>query len=438
MMDGRYPGTMTHTGGMHVKRIPQLWPLIGLLLLPWGAGAAPLTLHDCLALAAGRQADILTGRDNVTSAQAHAVEAHSSYLPQVTVGTAKELVTAGNPLVNTDLSTDLTVTQMIFDGGQRELTYKSAKSAVTQSQAVLLRTQETVNFTITKDYLALLRAQALAKVSAQQTTYIEGQLKQVQARVEAGQAADVDALPIKAQLATAQVDTLTAANNVRQAAITLQQAIGLDPEDGFAVQDVPAPAKTLTVTIADALAVAKKARPELVEDAAGLSAAKNDVTAATLKLYPVASVAAQYDQPMDNNGGTRSYGISAGLSWCIYSGGKTQAGLQDARASLDTAHVHAAQTLRDITVDVQQAVLALDNARERLGATALSVEAAQRNFDAQQGRYDQGMAIPLDLLNAQLSVATAQSNAVQAQYDYLTALAQLHYATGQQGEVPWN
>ena len=202
MMDGRYPGTMTHTGGMHVKRIPQLWPLLGLVLLPWGAGAAPLTLHDCLALAAGRQADILTGRDNVTSAQAHAVEAHSSYLPQVTVGTAKELVTAGNPLVNTDLSTDLTVTQMIFDGGQRELTYKSAKSAVTQSQAVLLRTQETVNFTITKDYLALLRAQALAKVSAQQTTYIEGQLKQVQARVEAGQAADVDALPIKAQLAT--------------------------------------------------------------------------------------------------------------------------------------------------------------------------------------------------------------------------------------------
>ena len=63
----------------------------------------------------------------------------------------------------------------------------------------------------------------------------------------------------------------------------------------------------------------------------------------------------------------------------------------------------------------------------------VSLQAAQKNYDAQQDRYKQGLAIPLDLLNAQVDVATAQSNAIQARYDYYTSYAQLEYAIGKQG-----
>jgi outer membrane protein TolC len=421
---------------MHVRRIPQLWPILGLLLLPWGAGAAPLTLRDCLTRAAAHQTDIVTGQHAVTSAQARATQARSSYFPQIAVGLTKDLIQEGKPGASDDLNTDITVSQTIYDGGQREATVTSAQAAVAQSQAALARTRQTVAFSVTKGYLALLRAQALARVAAQQVAYLDGQLKRVEARIEAGQAAEVDALPIQAQLATARVDALTAANNIRQASIALQQAIGDEPTDDFAIEDVPASAQRVIVAVADALAAAKAHRPELAGSAAAITSAQSGVKAATLKLYPVASVAGAFDQPVGNSG-TRTYSISAGLSWSLYNGGKTRAVVQEARAALDSAAARAAQTTRDITAEVQGAVLALDNARERLGATALSVEAARRNVEAQQGRYDQGMAIPLDLVNAQLSAATAQSNAVQAQYDYLTALAQLQFATGQQGEELW-
>ncbi|OPZ84025.1 MAG: Outer membrane efflux protein [bacterium ADurb.Bin429] len=82
---------------------------------------------------------------------------------------------------------------------------------------------------------------------------------------------------------------------------------------------------------------------------------------------------------------------------------------------------------------MEEAYLNLESARERLAASDLSLKAAQKNFDVQQDRYKQGFAIPLDLLNAQVEVATAQSNAVQARYDYYTSYAQLEYAIGTQG-----
>jgi hypothetical protein len=92
-----------------------------------------------------------------------------------------------------------------------------------QYDATLIRTQQTVVDTVTKAYLELLRAQGLADVANQRVVYIEGQQKMIKARVEAGDAAEVDVFPIDAQLANAHVDQLTAKNTVRTSAIQLQK-----------------------------------------------------------------------------------------------------------------------------------------------------------------------------------------------------------------------
>ena len=47
--------------------------------------------------------------------------------------------------------------------------------------------------------------------------------------------------------------------------------------------------------------------------------------------------------------------------------------------------------------------------------------------------YKEGLATPQNLLDAEVQVATAKNNQVQAQYNYFTAKAALEYATGKQG-----
>ena len=107
----------------------------------------------------------------------------------------------------------------------------------------------------------------------------------------------------------------------------------------------------------------------------------------------------------------------------------TAFGLLDPGLNLAAARV--TQTRIDLSNLVQQAVLNIQNAQERLDASRVAAEAAARNLEAENARYQQGLAIPVDLTTAQLNSFTAQSNEIQALYDYYVAQAQLKQALGQ-------
>ena len=88
------------------------------------------------------------------------------------------------------------------------------------------------------------------------------------------------------------------------------------------------------------------------------------------------------------------------------------------------------QLYKDIQVQVESAYLDLTSAKERLAAAEVGLAAAQENYRVQTDRYGQGLAITLDLLNAEVQRVTAETNEVQARYDYYTAISQLEYAVG--------
>jgi outer membrane protein len=79
---------------------------------------------------------------------------------------------------------------------------------------------------------------------------------------------------------------------------------------------------------------------------------------------------------------------------------------------------------------VQQAVLNIQNAAERLEASRVAVDSATRNLEAANERYRQGVVTVIDITTAQLNYFEAQNNAVQALYDYYIAQAQLQRAVG--------
>lgn len=406
--------------------------LFGLLPVLAEDATAPLTLRQCIDIALQTQGDVLQGARAVDAATARQVQAKSGYYPQITVGATSRVLESGMPRVGDRTTGTLTITQNLYDGGLREVRVSQAKSSLTQSAAGLERTRQTVAFNVTRAYLSLLRAHRLAEVSDSQLKYIQGQLDMVKARVQAGDAAEVDVIPIEAQLANAQVDQLAAKNAVRTAAIALQQAMGLPPQGEFPIQDVTVSAAATVPALEECLAQAMAARPDVRQLKASVDTAKASVKMAKLELSPRPVVNGTLDQNFMGES-DRTVSINAGFTFDLFDGGSNRAAYDEAKANLASAEVRAAQLEKDIAAEVQTAYLNLTAARERMEASALSLKSAQRNLDVQQERYRQGMAIPLDLLNAQVTLTTANSNAVQARYDYYTALAQLDYAMGTQG-----
>ena len=405
-----------------------------LIALAQAEAPAVLTLRDCIDAALAQQVDVLVGEEARAGSLARLVQARSAYSPQVALQNNTWLLNSAKGARD---STVLSAAHTLFDGGFRDARAKSARLAVEQADATQERTEQRVIYTVTNAYLNVLRTQHQQAVANRRIDYLIEQQKMVQARIDAGAAAAVDIFPIDAQLANARVDQIAARNSIRTASIQLQQAMGDTPGAlTLALADIPLPAATPVEEAEVLVSEALGQRPEMAQQQAALGISQSSLHTAKLNTRPRPTVTAQLNQPLESNG-QFNYALSAGINIDLYDGKNKQAMLHEAQSNLKTVELRTEQTRKEIAVEVYAAHITLTNARERMEASQASVTAAQRNQDAQLERYRLGLAVPLDLLNAQLEVTTAETSAVQAVYDYMSALAQLHYALGNKGEVIW-
>ena len=397
--------------------------------------AKTLSLDQCIEAAMQNQASVLVSEQSVLSAKASYTEAKSSYFPQISVQNTPFSIggnignTGGGTTSN---GTSLVVTQTFFDGGLREASAKQAQFNVKETEEGLVRDQQTLAFNVTKAYYEALRSKHLAEVTDARMKYLQEQRDMIHTRVEVGDAAQVDELPVVAQLANARVDQLAAKNTIRTSLIELQNAVGLLPKDDFDIVDITAEPKVELDPVDKYKDLALANRPDVKQSAYQAQFAKAAVGAAKLNMLPRLVVNGQYNTRLDQSS-RENWNINGGIVYNIFDGQRNKAVYAQARAGQASAELQAKQIEKDIIAQVQEAYLNLTSAGERLAATDLSLQASQQNYDAQQLRYKEGLAIPLDLLNAQVDVATALSNAVQAKYDYYTSKAQLDYAVGMQG-----
>lgn len=397
-----------------------------------GGSTGALSLDDCISAALVHSTDVLVAKNNVVAAESRLTRAKSSYLPQLSLQSNAFSWGDGGVLSQTTTGTALTVNQNIFDGGLREVNAQGARYGVTQSTAGLNRTQQTVVYNVSKAYYELLRARHLAEVAQENVKYSEGLRDQVQARAKEGDAARIDILPIEAQLASARVSLLSAKNNVRKSAIQLQNVMGLNFQPGFDVQDIADDPAIEIGPLESYVTAALQYRPDVLQSKAATGESRASVRSARIAMYPRPTISANYQRQISGGFTTSGTQIVGGIVFDIFNGGANRAAYKEAEASLANAQLQEQQVDRDIRAQVEEAYLNLTSAKERVEASAASLEAANANYEAQKERYAQGLGTTLDLLNAEIQAVTAQIDVVQARYDYYAAIAQMDYAVGKQ------
>jgi outer membrane protein len=394
---------------------------------------APLTLQQCLDIAMKNQTDVITARNNVTIAKGRSAEALSAYLPQLSIQNNAFQWGIQTVLSRTTTGTALNISQNVFDGGLREASNLQARCGVTENRAALSRTIQTVTYTTTTAYYDALRAKHLADVAQATVTYTEELRNQVQKAAEEGTAAKADVLPVEAELANARVSLITAQNNVKTALLALQTTIGLMPQAGFDIEEAQPVANPDIGTLDAYVTKAIAARPDVLQAKAGAGAARASLRSARISLYPRPVISGQYQKGIEGGFTTSGGQVVGGIVFDLFNGGANQAAYREAKASAANAAQQEKQALRDIPAQVEDAYLNLTSSKDRLAASEVGLSAAQVNYDAQKERYAAGTGTILDPLNAQVQLTTAQSNAVQARYDYYSAIAQMDYAVGAQG-----
>lgn len=109
----------------------------------------------------------------------------------------------------------------------------------------------------------------------------------------------------------------------------------------------------------------------------------------------------------------------------LYTGGRLEAQVALAEANLRGARAVLERTKQQVVFQVQQAYLQLLLAQENEAAARRAVEAAEESVRVARARLSAGAAAPFDVLQAEVSLASAQQALARAQTQVGTAQAAL-------------
>jgi len=404
-----------------------------------------LSLGQAEDTALRNQASVAIAGTQVRQAESTLIVARSAYYPQLLgdwqysftdVRGGRQFTTVSGITAGAGGSTEqhqssLVTTYTLFDSGLRRARLHEARATVDQAGSGLDFARVDLTRRVATDYFTLLRSQRAVTLARERVDQAQAHLNLVAARIEAGLAANVDRYPLEAELAQARLALIEAENSVRQASITLSNAMGLTATEQYQAEEPPAEPNIAALTsAADALAAAERLRPDLRETQAAARIAAAGLEQARVTSRPVLSVNASHVWKVEPAPSERDALLSAELSFPIFDAGARRARAESARQGLQAAQLRLAQLGKDITAQVAQARLAATNAWERMNAAAVSVNAARESLRSAEARYQAGLAIPIEITDAQIAYYNAQLEAAAARYDYFTALSALRNAVG--------
>jgi len=424
--------------------LPRLVPLgVLALVVPAVAlaeGPAKKTLAECIAIALAQQPTLKAASASVEAARERVWESTAAYLPQVGASYSAARRHASNgSLTGSNFggarastfdfySTGVALSQVLFDFGQNLSLIHAAQWAAESVAADAATQHDTVVLNVEQAYFGLLASYRLRGVADETVADNQKHLDLAQGRFGVGLAPKFDVTQAQVQLASAELNQVTARNNVSLGRETLRNALGLSgPLDFDIVDALEQP--PIEVDDDEALALAYEHRPELRSIRAQVDAAAQRVAAVEKDYFPKVTGNAGYSwsgaqYPLQEN-----WSIGAAVNLSVFNGGLTTAQVGEAKAILENLQANEELTRQNITLDVRQATLNLRNAVESIRVADKGLQQARENVEIAEGRYETGVGNIIELTDAQTSRTSAEASRVQAVVNYRTALASLERAT---------
>lgn len=282
-----------------------------------------------------------------------------------------------------------------------------------------------------QEYYAVLAGTELRASAEQQVRRAEEGLKVARARVASGAAVQSDSLQLVLDLTRARVELLRQQAALDVARLNLGRRVGVEgPVDAAPLDTVPPPA--LPVDDAAAVAMALAQGPDYRMARADERAADAALRAERSDYFPTVNLNGAH-QRFDSRFFPSARAVSSvtlGVSLPLWSSGQREVAVAVARTRANVARAIRADLERGARADVTEALAAYRTARASVDLSQTALAVAQENYRVQESRYRAGAATILDLRDAQVNLAQAEAELVQARYGTRLALAGLEAILG--------
>jgi outer membrane protein TolC len=257
------------------------------------------------------------------------------------------------------------------------------------------------------------------------------------AKYDLGAASLSDYLKAKVQLANDSLALITAKNNIKLAEADLNNVLGRNVDLPIQV-DAKLEYKKFDPTAYPVTEETIENHPQINISKSEVDQAHSGLTMSRSENFPKIYFGVNYswsdtkfpESWADYRKPDDPWYMGIQVSLNLFNGLSTLSNIWSAQANLQAAKEKLRNDKRGIKLEINKAQLAIMEAEQKIRVTDNALKSAEEDQNLTKEKYNLGAASMLELLDANYSYKTAESNQVQALYDYNLAIAQFEKAVG--------
>jgi outer membrane protein TolC len=321
-------------------------------------------------------------------------------------------------------------TQNIFDFSVLRR-FQASKVGISAAKSDLDTAGEQVAGQVARAYLGAVKADTDVEMAQANVTLSEAVLKQAENQKAAGTGTGIEITRAKVQLANDRQRLLVARNAGRTAHLQLLRGIGLRLDTEIELTDQMQYSPVDAVTLEQARAQALEQRPELKAQQERETTARLSASATKLERLPTVAAFGDYGSNgtgFNNSLPTRTVGIQVKVP--LFDGGRRDARREESASQYRAEKVRTNDLREQIELDVRLALDELKSADDEVKVAKDGLSLSEDELTQARRRYDAGVAIGVEVTDAQTRLERARDNQTEALYLYNLARLDLAQAMG--------
>lgn len=333
----------------------------------------------------------------------------------------------------------------LFTGFEIPNTIKLNQLKLEAATEDLEKAKNDIRMQVAKAYVQILYDMELADVAWRQVSIDSMQVARLTAFVQNGKASEAELSQQKATQAQSRLTATQADNNLQLALLALSQLLELPTPDGFSVVRPETPFSALVlpspeIVFSEAMAF----KPEVKAEQLRLNAAEKNIKIAQSDRYPYLYLsgglqtnyyktsgleAESFSRQLKNN---FSQYIGLNLSIPIFNRFATRNNIRSARIDRENQQLQLDNVKKTLYKEIQQVYYNAVAAQAKHASSEAARQSSQHAFVLAQAKYENGKATITEFNEAKNRYLKAESDLVQARYEYLYQTTLLDFYRGRE------
>jgi outer membrane protein TolC len=342
--------------------------------------------------------------------------------------------------VNANIAASLNFSFALIEG------IKSIKSDYQTGLVTLEKARLQTERDVRKSYNQILLLKETVALQQQSLGTAERRYNMAEANYRAGLAPRLSALQAQVALENMKPAINELENSLKALEASFAMSLGLPYETQFELLPLSGNDFTIPLDVAELISKAASGKPDILELQKSIQALQHGRKAQAMQLYTpylafAWNISSTYNPMLDPfkdkwfdsdnwmKGGNFSVTLGFSLNGFLPFTKEGQA-LKDMDNNARSLNIGLAQAIRGTELEIFNKVNSLEKTRTTAEAQRLTVDMAQQSYQLTEEAYRAGLQDFLEVQNAALSLNQAELQLLTQQFNYLSDLIDLEYATG--------